>query len=437
MLVTNTFELSQESLNDHAFELAADKGISIKKQSLHSKFSPRAVQFLKTVIQDQMKAHSWTESSQLVAPFTEVFIQDSTRFELPSHLKDDYPGLGGIEGAAGQIQFVYGVKHHKICQAEIFPSLCNESRWSVNNEWLQPGALVLRDLGYFTMDGFQEIIDKGAYFISRAKPKTAFYTTPRGKKGKLDIGSVIKELNKTGGYLEKELTMGFDKKLPVRVIFNAVSGEVKAQRLRKAHYNAKTRNWNLTKEYKAWAGLNIYITNLPKEKLPASKIPLLYRIRWQIELVFKSWKSLYKFHLHKKVKKERIECYLYAALLQVLLHWKLFSWFRAKFLTQGKLISLHKFTKTLLHLKQQVNLVLFSNCKHFFELIQRLGQAGQSAWIMEKKKSKTGLEDLLIPSESVSLTKRRKPGFSKKPTTIGLLKSMRLSPHKANCHPLN
>ncbi|NJW54224.1 transposase [Salinimicrobium oceani] len=38
-------------------------------------------------------------------------------------------------------------------------------------------------------------------------------------------------------------------------------------------------------------GWSIYITTLPKNKAEANTIFSLYKLRWRIEIIFKSWKS--------------------------------------------------------------------------------------------------------------------------------------------------
>jgi IS4 transposase len=71
----------------------------------------------------------------------------------------------------------------------------------------------------------------------------------------------------------------------------------------------------LSKEYKSRARLNIFITNISAEVLELEQIHSVYTLRWQIELVFKVWKSIGKIHKVKKMKQERFESYLYAKIV--------------------------------------------------------------------------------------------------------------------------
>ena len=45
----------------------------------------------------------------------------------------------------------------------------------------------------------------------------------------------------------------------------------------------------------------------------------LYSLRWQIEILFKTWKSFFEIDECKNIKKERLECHLYGQLIGILL----------------------------------------------------------------------------------------------------------------------
>ena len=46
-----------------------------------------------------------------------------------------------------------------------------------------------------------------------------------------------------------------------------------------------------TKKHLAYALYNIYVTNAKVEELRGAEVVAMYWVRWQIELMFKQWKS--------------------------------------------------------------------------------------------------------------------------------------------------
>jgi hypothetical protein len=65
--------------------------------------------------------------------------------------------------------------------------------------------------------------------------------------------------------------------------------------------------------------MNILITNADAAMLPAQVAVDLYRLRWQIEIEFKSWKSIAKIDSLKDSKTSRTECYILGKLIWLLL----------------------------------------------------------------------------------------------------------------------
>jgi len=54
-------------------------------------------------------------------------------------------------------------------------------------------------------------------------------------------------------------------------------------------------------------GYHLYLTNIPPEKLAATDIRSVYASRWQIELLFKEWKSYANLHAFDTGKSEIAE----------------------------------------------------------------------------------------------------------------------------------
>jgi len=99
-----------------------------------------------------------------------------------------------------------------------------------------------------------------------------------------------------------------------------VPEEIGQKRLEKLEAKkARHKKWVLSQQAKDMCWFNVYITNAPEEKLPASMVRLVYSLRWQIELVFKIWKSVFDIDKVKKMSIFRFECYIYAKLISILL----------------------------------------------------------------------------------------------------------------------
>jgi IS4 transposase len=83
--------------------------------------------------------------------------------------------------------------------------------------------------------------------------------------------------------------------------------------------NKEHKGKNLSKERLELCDLNMYITNTTEEKLPHKKVREYYSLRWQIEIIFKAWKTVYKIDKVKKMKIERFECINYGAMILIML----------------------------------------------------------------------------------------------------------------------
>lgn len=78
--------------------------------------------------------------------------------------------------------------------------------------------------------------------------------------------------------------------------------EVVEKRLKKYYAKEKNqskhqRQYTTSAFKKELANYNIFITNAAAEQLNTAQIYTFYKLRWQIELLFKIWKSL--FHIDK------------------------------------------------------------------------------------------------------------------------------------------
>ncbi|WP_353812964.1 transposase [Bacillus cereus group sp. FL70] len=64
------------------------------------------------------------------------------------------------------------------------------------------------------------------------------------------------------------------------------------ERRKKQEESEKKKGKSYSEKSKILSGLNIYVTNIPWEWVPMKQVHELNSLRWQIEIVFKTWRSL-------------------------------------------------------------------------------------------------------------------------------------------------
>ena len=322
-----------EQLTGLINQVLATHGEHLTRNGLHERLSNNAVEFFTQMLSHVIRIQ--LPSSQILRAlkdFEAVILVDSTSISLPENLATLFAGSGGNASSAGlKIQFGYDLKSCRMfyrVQASTRPD--NASENSVVAE-VPPGALRLTDLGYFLQEGFVRLHHKGAYFLSRLKRGVTVYR--RSADDTLDpvnLPALIKDLTSSGAeWREEEVVLVADKvALPIRLIMESVPPEVLQQRIRRLNRDNKRKGRQTTPAAKLWASVSLYITNAPVRKLAGSACRLLYTVRWQIELVFKLWKSEFALDQVRGQQKERVLCTLYAKLFGAFLTAKLTTWVR-------------------------------------------------------------------------------------------------------------
>lgn len=102
------------------------------------------------------------------------------------------------------------------------------------------------------------------------------------------------------------------------VLYRLTEKQLRERRKKQAEI-AKKKGKSYSEKSKILSGLNVYVTNTPWEWVPMKQVHELYSLRWQIEIVFKTWKSLFDIDHCHTVKQERIECHLYGKLIAIFL----------------------------------------------------------------------------------------------------------------------
>lgn len=332
-------DVAKDTLSTLCSKIGAKLKIIVSSQAIDQRFTQKCVEFIKKIFKKLLKD---TIKSRVRIPnkfdgyFNRIRILDSTGFQLPEKFKEIYPGSGGNSTSAGaKIQLEFDLKSGEFINIEVKSGKDNDCTYgkSIRNT-IAEFDLILRDLGYFNLDDYEDINKKGAFYISRAKLNTAIYTLRSSdemeyyKNGlpkkssmrkRIDFSEIMKDM-KEGETIEiKEAFVGEDKMLPVRLIVYKHT-EKELEKIMTTAIKDSTRKGKAKSEKTMnLLGICIFITNIPNEILTANQFHEVYSLRWQVELIFKTWKSIYNMAKIKDVKIERFECQLYGKLILVLL----------------------------------------------------------------------------------------------------------------------
>lgn len=269
-------------------------GYPVSKQALFERINQAStVDFAKRLFMDAMsKKIGFVRESALYKSFPRVLLQDSTTLSLPESLKEEYPGnkSGGRQKAIARLQCLINIKTMRWLDIALHSFANNDqSSSSLVLPLLKKGDLLIRDLGYFVLDVFGKIEHQQAFYISRLRYGINLYDAD-GKPLNW------KQLSKANGVVDKWVYIGLKQKLRVRIIMIPLPKTQVAEKIRKAKMD-RDKRLNHSEDYYRWLRYNVFITNVKDTTLTAKQIGEVYKVRWQIEILFKAWKS--GLHLQK------------------------------------------------------------------------------------------------------------------------------------------
>ena len=299
---TETYSLAQASSKA---KLA--HRVKITRQSIDGRFTEGAVAFIREILKELLERQlSKVFCTEFLSQFNHVRIKDSTRFTVPDRLKEHFKGSGGSKGtsrASVSIQYEYDARSGKILDLNVTAGTRNDATdASETRTKINKGDLVIRDLGYFNLSVLTGFVDQGASFISRLN--TSILIFEPGTKEQIGFKELYNMMNqKKLARLDKQVLVGKGKLEQLRLIVEIVPGQVYEERIRKVNKQNKEDGYTTSEEYKARCRLNMFITNVPNQELSIEEAMLVYRLRWQIELMFKNWKSVCKINKIQPMKR--------------------------------------------------------------------------------------------------------------------------------------
>jgi hypothetical protein len=390
-----------KSLNSISNYINKKYKVKISKQGIDNRYNAEAIKYVQSLIgealSNQVKPSIEAGWSKL---FNRILIKDSTKFDVSENLAKKLPGFGGSASKAGVcIQYEFDLKSGDVNDLAITAANRPDSKDSSETiDKVKKGDLALRDLGYSKLKCFFDMDEKGAYFISKLSPSIAVYE----KKKELFVELDFVKLNKLMTQckiqrLDKQVFIGEKDKLPVRLIIELMPEAEVIKRIKKVEKENKKRGNKTSEKYKNRAHFNLFITNIKEDIIGPGEISKIYKLRWQVELVFKVWKSIFGIDNNHEMKYERLICLLNARLLLILINWGIFMQKRSEiFEKKGKLLSMNKCFKTLKDNIDELRQILMNNCKKIINWVKEIFRLFDTNHWLEKKKNKIGFDEILL-----------------------------------------
>jgi hypothetical protein len=306
-------------------QTAAARGVAITPQGLAQRFTAATAACLRAVLEATLTEVITADpvAIPLLARFSAVYVQDSTTLALPDALQDQWRGCDGRTAhgtaAALKAQVRLDLRAGRLHGPVLQDGRAHDQRGAPTAADLEAGALLLTDLGYFCLDTLAAYSTAGIAWLTRLKVDTIL-ADATGTRGTVADLLARQPLHVVA--CDVPVQVGARHHLPARLLAVRVPAAVAAERRRVLRAAAQREGLTPSAARLAVADWTFSVTNVPAEHLTLPEALVLARARWQIELVFKRWKSLGRVDDWRSQQPWRVLCEVYAKLIgQVLAHW--------------------------------------------------------------------------------------------------------------------
>lgn len=297
-------------------QMASRVGVDITPQALDQRFTTATADLLQQVLAASMQHRIAADpvAIPILQRFTSVRVHDSTTISLPDALTSIWRGCGNDtpRGTAGlkcgvQIDLLTGA----LCGLDLVAGRTSDHTLPLQHAPLPAGSLRLADLGFYNLEVFAQIHAAGGFWLSRLQ-STTLVAYPGGKPQPLI--SILTDLGSRSTW-DASVIIGVNGQIHARLLVRRVPQEVADQRRRRIQDAAKAKGQPVSQATLAMADWNVAITNVPRRMLSLVEALVLMRLRWQIELLFKVWKSHGRVDEWRTKNPARILCEVYAKLI--------------------------------------------------------------------------------------------------------------------------
>lgn len=234
------------------------------------------------------------QAGTVLSRFKDIVIQDGSSLAVHDALAETFPGrFTTVSPAAVELHVTMSVLEDRPLRITLAPDKEGERQFLATPESLA-GILEMADRGYEDVGYCRDVAANGGSFIFRFKgsinPRIKFIDVPDADVLRSFQGRKLKDVRGQLSGRDVDLDVVFTKDgkpVPFRVVMTWTPE-------RKQHM--------------------VLVTNLGRDEAPLATVRALYRLRWQVELLFKEWKSYANLHRFATTKAPIVTGLLWAAI---------------------------------------------------------------------------------------------------------------------------
>ncbi len=316
------------------------------------------------------------DESSPFAAFNQIILQDGTSFGVKSALKNAFPGrFTKTNPAAVELHVAMDLLTKQAQSIVLTPDTDAEAQYLPEPE-STVGSLVMGDRGYFKIKYMAEVDKEDGFFIIKGKGNINPLVVCARTEDDQEIKSWRnKKLNEIKHNLRKNKRMDLD-------VCWYVAGEPFNCRL-VVSWNPETK----THQY--------LVTNLHREQFSIDHIIDAYHLRWQIELLFKEWKSYANLRAFNTEKATIAEGLIWASLCAAILKRycaHLTQRFTTSLISTRKVaMCVHHFLPAVFHALMHFQRKLTGALRRLFQYLAKNAQRAHPERDKLTGRSKTGL----------------------------------------------
>jgi len=298
----------------------------VTRQALDQRYRPAAVAFFKHAFQESLaQTLNWKTDSAMTGllqqRFAAVRLFDSTHCPCSDALAQLFPACGGGGALAGvKVLLSYDYGAGQLHPLEVLPGKRSDQGLAQRvAQELGPQELGIWDKGFYKAGALRQVAERGAYFLMPWPQSVGVYRADGpGQRGpQLEVAAELRVSSQNRvEWSAVELGQTEESRLgPVRLIAYRLREEQANRRRAALREKCRTYGRQPTEQALELAGWLILLTNAPTDRLPTAAVGFLYRARWQVELIFKQWKSVLRLDVLPSDNPDRVQCEIWGRLL--------------------------------------------------------------------------------------------------------------------------